>query len=343
MKVIIDDKIPFIKGVLDEVADVLYLPADEITSAMVREADALIVRTRTKCNRELLEGSCVRFIATATIGYDHIDDQYCRENGIFWVNSPGCNANSVAQYIASALISLFGDDLSSKKIGLVGVGNVGKAVASVCRKLGMMVLLNDPPRAEIEGNEGFLPLSVLCNECDIISFHALLTMDGRYKTFHMADEDFFSALKPGITLINAARGEIIDTQALKRAIADGIIERCVLDCWEYEPNIDLELLNCVDIATPHIAGYSADGKANATTQCVRAISRFFNLKMDDWRVETLPDTDCKAKSADFVEAVKLSYNILFDDAKLRNSPSDFEKIRGGYPIRREMEYYLEVD
>ena len=328
MKVVIDDKIPFIKGVLDDVAQVEYLSSELITSKTVCDADALIIRTRTKCNEKLLENSRVKFIATATIGYDHIDDIYCREKGIIWVNSPGCNANSVAQYIAAALVTLYGEDLCSKKIGLVGVGNVGKAVSNVCKKLGLTVLHNDPPRAEKEGVEGFSSLQEICRECDIISFHTLLSMEGIHKTYHLADDNFFANVRQGVTLINAARGEVVDSEALKSAIKRGLIKNCVLDCWENEPNIDLELLNLVDIATPHIAGYSADGKANATSQCVQAISRFFHLGLDDWRVKALPDVENKTTSKNFVKAIKSSYYILSDDDLLRSTPKNFENIRG---------------
>lgn len=340
MKVVIDDKIPFIKGVLEDVAQVKYLSSELITAEAVRDADALIIRTRTKCNEKLLESSSVQFIATATIGYDHIDDAYCKERGITWVSSPGCNANSVAQYVAAALVSLYGDEVRDKKIGLVGVGNVGKAVSAICKRMGMTVLHNDPPRAKKEGEAGFSSLQEICQECDIISFHTLLSKEGEYKTYHMADDNFFANVKHGITLINAARGEVVDTIALKAAIRAGKINKCVLDCWENEPNIDLELLKLVDIATPHIAGYSADGKANATTQCVQAISRFFNLGLDHWRVEALPDLDNKGECNTLTEAIKSSYDILSDDKLLRVNPKNFEKIRGGYPIRREVDYFL---
>lgn len=342
MKVVIDDKIPFIKGVLESVAQVVYLSSELITSEAISDADALIIRTRTRCTHQLLEGSNVRFIATATIGYDHIDREYCQRKGITWVNSPGCNANSVAQYVAAALIHLFGDELPSKKIGIVGVGNVGKAVSAVCERLGMTVLHNDPPRVEREKITDFFSLPELCQECDVISFHTLLSMSGEHKTFHLADDTFFKQLKKGITLINAARGEVMDTNALKEAIKSEKVGSCVLDCWENEPNIDTDLLSLVDIATPHIAGYSADGKANATMQCVQALSKFFQLGLDNWLVTNLPIPANVIPANDFKRAVEVSYDIMKDDAALRQSPSDFERLRGNYSIRREMEYYLSL-
>ena len=189
LKIIIDDYIPYIKGALDGVAEVRYLPHKEITPETVKDADALIVRTRTRCDEALLSGSKVRFIASATIGYDHIDAGYCLANGIEWTNAPGCNALSVAQYVASAL-SFWSNrrdkKLSDLTIGIVGVGAVGSKIASVSEGFGMKVIQNDPPRAEKEGGDGFVSLDDVCEQADVITFHTLLDVAGKYKTFHMA-------------------------------------------------------------------------------------------------------------------------------------------------------------
>ena len=220
MKIIVDNKIPYIQKAIERIADeVVYIPGKDFTPELVRDADALIIRTRTHCNRELLEGSQVKFIATATIGFDHIDTEYCRKAGITWANAPGCNSASVAQYIESvlALLKLVkGKELHKMCIGIVGVGNVGGKIIDVAQKQGMRVLLNDLPREEKEGNTNFCSLEQIARECDVITFHVPLYKDGKYKTFHLADEVFFRSLKRKPVIINTSRGEVIETQALCR-------------------------------------------------------------------------------------------------------------------------------
>ena len=337
MTFIIDEKIPYIKGVLEPYSEVVYLPGDKISRQDVRNADGLIIRTRTFCNAALLEGSRVRFIATATIGYDHIDTAFCQEQGIVWANAAGCNAQSVAEYIASAVVSFslkYKFDLRSKTIGIVGVGNVGRRVAALSEMLGMKVLLNDPPREEREGENNFVSLKQIKEEADIITFHTPSTKEGKYATYHLVDDLFFSDLNKKPVIINSARGEIIDTAALKNAITGEKLSGVVIDCWENEPEIDLDLLAKVDIGTPHIAGYSADGKANATSMSVQAVSRFFHLGLDDWEVDSLPVQENPVVE-DTSRAVLDSYDILQDDARLRSDPALFEELRGNYPFRRD--------
>ena len=282
MKIIIDDKIPYIREALTALVDEpIFLPATKIDKAQVKDADALIVRTRTLCNEDLLKGSKVQFIATATIGYDHIDTDYCERAGIVWTNAPGCNASSVAQYVHACLLLLLREKeftLKGKSIGIVGVGNVGRKVAKVAQQLGMHVLLNDPPRQAVEGDEGFASLQQIAEECDVITFHTPLNRTGEYKTFHLADEAFFRQLKKQPILINTSRGEVVDAQALSDALDKGLIADAILDVWEGEPNIDTTLLYKVFVGTPHIAGYSADGKANATRMSLDALCRHFKLK-----------------------------------------------------------------
>ena len=292
MKIIIDKNIPYIKGALDGKTEVEYLTYKEMTPEAVRDADALIIRTRTKCNHKLLEGSKVKIIATATIGYDHVDTKYCDENRIKWANAPGCNALSVTQYMASVLIHLAENnkfDLSSKTLGIVGVGNVGSRVAKLAEGFGMKVLLNDPPRAREEGEEQFVSLKEIAEKADIIAFHPFLNFEGIDKTYHLADDNFFNSLKRKPIIINASRGEVVETSALKKAMKNDLVSDVVLDCWENEPNIDLELLENVVISTPHIAGYSADGKANATTQSVQSVSCIYIFGLDSWEPNALPD------------------------------------------------------
>jgi erythronate-4-phosphate dehydrogenase len=351
MKIIIDNKIPYIKGALEPFADVVYLPGSETTPEHVKNADAIVTRTRTICNEKLLTGSTVKFIATATIGYDHIDADYCSRAGVAWTNAPGCNSKSVEQYIASTLIVLSqeqGFKLEDKTIGIVGVGNVGSKVAKLCELLGMRVLLNDPPRARVEGNEGFVCLDEILEKADIITLHTPLNMDGEDKTFHLADGSLFSKTKRNPVIINSCRGEVVDTESLKDALKDGVVSGAVIDCWEHEPLIDTELLNLTILATPHIAGYSKDGKANGTSMSVQALSRFFNLGVDDWQcqnielpnsVEIKVDGRDKSEQQIFEEAILATYDIREDDNRLRNSVETFEKQRGDYPVRREFTSY----
>lgn len=351
MKFIIDDKIPYIQGALEPFGDVLYLSGPNTTPDIAKDADAIITRTRTICNEELLAGSTVKMIATATIGYDHIDTDYCEGAGIKWTNAPGCNSKSVEQYIASALFVLAGKkgfELKGKTIGVVGVGQVGSKVARVCALFGMNVLLNDPPRARAEGLDRFCSLEKIKAEADIITLHVPLQMQGEDATFHLADRRFFSSLKRKPILINSCRGEVLDTQAAKQAIREKLISGLVVDCWENEPDLDLELLNLVDLATPHIAGYSKDGKANGTSMSIQALSRFFSLGIDEWTAQEveLPDNtiielDGAALSDEalLAKAVLATYDIRTDDADLRRQPELFEKWRGDYPIRREYPVY----
>jgi len=351
VKIVVDKKIPFVKGVLEKYADVVYLEGREISRTDLLNADALIVRTRTKCNRELLEGTSVRFIASATIGFDHIDAAFCESRKIFWTNAAGCNSSSVQQYIAGALVYLSekqGLTLEDKTIGIVGVGNVGSKVAKLCRSIGMKVLLNDPPRERQEGSGGFVPFDTIVEKSDIITLHVPLNHEGIDKTFHMGDEGFFSRLRKDQVLINSSRGEVVDTGALKSSRRQGRLSACVLDVWEHEPEIDRELLDLVDIGTPHIAGYSADGKANGTSMSVQALSRFFGLDLNAWVPDTVPppertiiELNCSGlnRQAIFGRLVRHTYDILADDRRLRESPQTFEKQRGEYPLRREFTEY----
>lgn len=338
MKIVIDNKLPFIKGVFEPLAQVVYASGDSIDADMVEDADAIITRTRTLCNKSLLHNSKVKYIATATIGYDHIDAAYCKTNNIAWNNAPGCNADAVVQYVFSALSHLAKREkfaLKDKVLGVVGVGNVGKRVAAFAVSLGMKVLLNDPPRAEKEGGESFVDLQTLQQKADIITFHTPLIKTGKHMTYHLCDAAFLSFITRKPIIINASRGEVCSGEALKDAIDSQLLCATVIDCWENEPTIDQELLTKVDIATFHIAGYSLEGKANATTSAVRQISRFFNLNLDNWSVG-LPDKEFSfEKDIEPLKEVELSYPIMDDDALLRSNPKDFEIMRGEYKFRRE--------
>lgn len=347
MKIIIDDKIPYIRGAFEKVAEVVYLPGSKTTPEIVKDADAIVTRTRTICNEKLLAGSSVKFIATATIGYDHIDTDYCDEAGINWTNAPGCNSKSVEQYIASTLMVLAERkklQLKDLCIGVVGVGNVGSKVANVSRLLGMKVLLNDPPRERTEGSASFVSLDTVKNEADIITLHVPLNLKGEDATFHLGNNAFLSSLKRKPILINSCRGEVIETNAVKAALKTGQISGFVCDCWENEPDIDLELLAMTELATPHIAGYSKDGKATGTQMSVHAISDYFGLGLNNWRPKGVelpanPIIELDGTSLNeqdiISKAILSTYNIRNDDQAFRNKPSEFEQLRGDYPTRRE--------
>ncbi|HTP12785.1 MAG TPA: 4-phosphoerythronate dehydrogenase PdxB [Bacteroidota bacterium] len=351
MKVVIDKDIPFLAGVLDRHATVVSRAGSAITKNDVQDADALIVRTRTLCNAGLLQGTKVRFIASATIGFDHIDTKFCEANGVQWTNAAGCNSSSVQQYVAAALFHLSNKldvELARTTIGIVGVGNVGSKIARFCSAIGMRVLLNDPPRERREGKGDFVPLETVVAESDILTFHVPLNRDGPDKTVHLIDRQMLSKMNPRQILINTSRGEVADTAALKSALRTRSLAAAVVDVWEDEPAIDTDLLNLVTIGTPHIAGYSADGKANGTAMSVRALSRYFHLGMDTWFPDGVPEPgdpvialDCAGlkRQKVFCKLVTRTYDILADDQRLRNSPASFEHQRAAYPLRREFPAY----
>lgn len=347
MKVIADDKIPFLKGVLEPFTDVEYLPSNKITRDIIKDCDALLIRTRTLCNAQLLEGTNIKFIGTATIGYDHIDTDFCNKAGITWKNAPGCNSGSVYQFVASVLVQLAkrnGFSLKDRSLGVVGVGHVGSKVVRLGELLGMHVYLCDPPRVRNENLCGFISLEGILRECDIISFHVPLKHTEPDKTFHMIDRNMLDHLNPGTILINTSRGEVADTDTVKEALRSGKLKDIVLDVWENEPTIDPELMQMAAIATPHIAGYSADGKANGTSMIVREFSNFFNLGIDAWETSEIPlpdkpeiTIDCTGRKDEEIiaSAILATYDVLKDDKRLRATPGDFEKQRGTYPLRRE--------
>lgn len=350
IKIVVDNKIPFIQGVLDEVANVKYLPGKLITREDIMDADALLIRTRTRCDETLLKGTSVKFIASATIGFDHIDTTYCESNGIVWTNASGCNSGSVKQYIASALAEIIGIEKKSFEditLGIVGVGNVGTKVARMAKALGIKTLLNDPPRERIEGKGNFTDLETLVAQSDIITLHVPLSHQGIDKTVHLANADFFGKMQPGAWFINSSRGEVMRSESLASALRSGQIRGAAIDVWENEPQIDQNLLKLVHLATPHIAGYSADGKANGTAMSVQSISRFFNLEVDRWQPKSVPQPvqselviDCKSKSKEdiFREITLFAYNISNDSDRLKASLETFEQQRENYPIRREPEH-----
>ena len=341
LKIVADKAIPFLEGVFDPYADMTYLPGDKIGPEDVRDADVLMVRTRTKCNADLLEGSKVKFIATATIGTDHIDFPYCDSKGIVVRNAPGCNAGGVMEYVFSALYGLASRksiSLQGDTIGIIGVGHVGSLIERMGRALGFKILKCDPPRAEAEGSFGFCDLEYLLQNSQIVTLHVPLNETTR----GMADSEFFSLMQPGAFFINAARGEVVCDDALKAAIPK--LGPVIIDTWNHEPDIDLDLMDKVAIATPHIAGYSYQGKQNGTAAAVRAVAHYFGITE---LYEFFPKTDLPENEAvkldlkglnqgEIASVLQYNYPIFTDDFMLRLNPENFDKLRSEYNYRREV-------
>jgi erythronate-4-phosphate dehydrogenase len=378
MKIVADGNIPFVRECFSSIGEVEVVGGREITREVVADAEALLVRSITAVNEGLLSGSKVRFVATATIGFDHIDVEYLRRRNIGFASAPGSNANSAAEYVVAALLEVGQEnnvELEGKSIGIIGVGNVGSRVAKKCAALGMEVRLNDPPlqrykshspegqeehrgfesallRVEqFTGKSEFLPIEELF-ECDFITLHTPLTFEGADKTHHLGDDRFFRSLREGCVFVNASRGGVVDSGALKRGILGGRLGAIVLDVWENEPDIDVELLRMVDIGTPHIAGYSLDGKIAGMIMIYEAACAYFGVGAEHGIEDFLPEAgvpelrvDAAAGSEQeaLMGAVRAVYDVRRDDALLREirecragkAGEFFDNLRKEYPVRRE--------
>jgi len=375
MKIICSTNVPYAEEAFRPLGDLTILAPNEITADRVRDADMLVIRSTLRANRALLEGSRVRFVGTATIGTDHMDLAYLDQAGITWCAASGCNANSVAEYITTALLCLgqrHGFTLSGKTIGVVGVGNVGRLVVQKAQALGLRVLQNDPPRCAAENNPIFLPLEQVLAEADILTLHVPLTRTGPYPTWHLADKRFFEQLKPGIILLNAARGAAMDSDAFlaaksPAARAPGKVAYAVLDTWEGEPVFRTDVMARADIATPHIAGHSFEGKVMGTVMMYHAVCRFLGIE-PTWTPESRPLPEGRLPSDSLlppplVPEIRLDpaglsdeaalwrivqpvYDIEADDRRLRAGAAadpqargeHFEKLRRNYPIHREFRF-----
>ena len=337
-QVVIDKGIPFLEGVFPPEINAIYLSPEEITAEAVREADALFVRTRTRINEELLRGSKVRFVATATIGFDHIDQDYCRQAGIHWVSCPGCNAQAVCDYVEEAIAtySAASDSPQSGRpiggtpsysspcerpiIGIIGYGHVGKLVAQMAERKGYRVLLSDPPLGI------GLSLQEIAPQCDVLTFHTPLTYEGEHATYHLCNADILRLCKPNALIINAARGGIIDEQALLSCLSPlaSSPHRLIaaIDCWENEPNINTALLEKVNLASFHIAGYSIQGKMRASEMCLRAFCEFFSLPILSINKKVVPLQGDSAPG----------WLCRISD-QLKAQPENFEQLRKNYPLR----------
>lgn len=329
MKVIIDSAIPYIKGVLEPYAEVDYLPSSEIMAKSVKECDALIIRTRTRCDKALLDNSKVKFIATATIGTDHIDIPYCLSKRIIIASAGGCNARGVLQWVAASLKYVCMTDNRSPQdytLGVVGVGNVGSLVVEYAKLWGFNVMACDPPRAKREGGE-FYPIEELAAKCDIITLHTPLDST----TKHLVNGQLLDIMGGNTTIINASRGAVVDNnEIVKRS------NRYIFDVWENEPNITPDVLQRSALATPHIAGYSKQGKANATAMSVRALASFFGFPLLTWYPSDItPTTPKEIEWSELCNTIDDYCPILEQTTQLKSHPESFEDMRNNYDYRNE--------
>ncbi len=332
MKIVLDKYIPYVAEVLLPYAEVLALDPLDITPEAVHDADALIIRTRTQCNEALLAGSKVQFIATATIGFDHIDADYCTAHNIHWVSCPGCNAQGVADYVETAINTLVETPyMASPKtptIGIIGCGHVGSKVAAMAQHKGYRILISDPPR-EAQGEIQGTPLMQIAKEADIITFHTPLSKEGNHPTYHLVSSAFFAHCKPHALIINAARGGVIDEKALLDFLNTHPQAEAVIDCWEGEPIINQALLQRAAIATFHIAGYTVEGKYNASRMCLEAWIQHFNIE------SSIATSLLQALQANYQPSLmpQVGFDIQQTSLALKEAPEIFESLRKQYVLR----------
>ncbi len=354
MKIVADENIPYVADAFGHLGDVTACPAAAITPSAVRDAHILLVRSVTRIDETLLGSASVRFVGTATIGVDHVDTDFLRDRGIAFASAPGSNANSVSEWVMAGLLAIASDRgfrLSEQSLGIVGAGNVGRRVHEKARALGMRTLLNDPPRARREGPEAFVPLDRLLAESTIVTLHVPLYRTGPDRTLGMADRTFFERLRPGAAFLNSSRGAVVNESALTAARAQGRPGAVLLDVWADEPAIAPATVACTDLATPHIAGYSFDGKVGGTRMIYEAACQCFGVSVTWDAAAALPPPDvpettvsCAGRTADSIldEAVRAVYDIRSDDRRLRSisemPPNEigpyFTELRRSYPRRR---------
>lgn len=351
MKTVVAETVLFGKEAFETLGDVAVVPDRQIRPEHLKDADALIIRSKTNVTAELLEGSAVRFAGTATAGFEHMDTAALDARGVAWTAAPGCNADSVADYITAALLHLStrrGIPLEGRTLGIIGAGQVGLRVARRASALGLRVLLNDPPRAAREGNKQFTELPVLLAESDIVTLHVPLVAEPPWPTLRLADERFFARMKPGAVFINTARGRALDGDALRAALSSGNISQAVLDVWDPEPGIRTDLLAATAIGTPHIAGYSYEGRLNGTVQVYREACRVVSAAPVWHPAPPAPpdlelDPSGKSDLEVLAEAARAVYDIAADDAALRAAAAagearlaaSFDRLRSAYRERRE--------
>lgn len=353
MKIVADLNIPFVKEAFNDFGEIELISGREISSKNLKDADILLVRSVTKVNKELLDASKVKFVGTATIGVDHIDIEYLKNNNIYFTSAPGSNADSVAEYVVSGILNLskkYDFDIKDKKVGIIGVGNVGSRVKNRMEILGVECLLNDPPKKRETNNEIYLPLDKVLENSDIITVHVPLNISGIDRTLHLINDEFITKMKNNSILINTSRGKIMNELSLRKN--RGKLLALVLDVWETEPEVNIETLEITDIATPHIAGYSFDGKVRGTEMLYHSLCDFFK-KEKKWH-----KTDFIKPKNELVINLKDSYDIIFDavnsaypimrddkilkeikNIKVEERAGFFDNLRKNYPTRREFYNY----
>lgn len=363
-RLLVDSSLPYLQNSLDDIADAVYLSSSEITreNILAHHAEGLLIRSVCHCNRELLEETPVRFIATATAGIDHIDQDYCKKKRIVVENAPGCNARSVAQYLFAALSEISmceGRPVNIDLLGVVGVGHVGREVLHYAKAFGMKTIASDPPRALKEGNNSFVSFEQVLEAADIVTFHVPITQEGSHPTFHMLDAQSLSLLRKNPLLVNAARGAIVKTSDLLEALENKLLKGAIIDCWEGEPNISIELLKQAKRATPHIAGFSANGKARGSRMICKAMCHFFGLGQIGKGNSELGCSSILAKIAppplenpiidasrfgDYTleEAITHTIDLARTEEILRDKPIQFEMHRVNYRYHYEPEAYTIV-
>ncbi len=355
MRIVADENIPLLDAFFAGFGDIRRYPGRTLDRAAVADADVLLVRSVTKVNRELLEGTPVRFVGTCTIGTDHLDLDYFKEAGIQWSSAPGCNARGVVDYVLGSLLTLAeieGADLTQRTYGVVGAGQVGGRLIKVLRGLGWNVLVCDPPRQAEEGGD-YVSLDELISRCDVISLHTPLIKTGDLRTWHLFDRARLQQLKQGTWLINAARGPVVDNSALRGVLLEREDLQAVLDVWEEEPLVDVGLAELCVISTPHIAGYSLDGRQRGTAQIYQALCAYLDQAPSIHLDDLLPRPWLAHVTLDAATDPAWALNMLCrgvydprrDDADFRRSlmgnassqRQAFDALRKHYPPRREIE------
>jgi erythronate-4-phosphate dehydrogenase len=336
MKLMIDDAVWGFKEIFSDFGEIITLPGREIDRQSLMDCEILIVRSRTKVNKELLEGTKVQFVGSTVAGLDHIDETYLQENNITFASAQGCNANAVVEYVISALANLANDysfDLSSKTLGIIGVGNVGSRLDFKAKKLGITTLLNDPPRQEIEGNEGFFDLNTALS-ADIVTFHAPLIFSGLYPTHNLLGSHNFDLITENTILINTARGGIIDENLWEKTKT----KANVIDCWVDEPNINSKLQSSAYWATPHIAGHSIDAKFMGSYMIYKDLCSFTKTPLKS-EVEHLINPEVVTINENTLhETLRAIYPFIDDDKAIKDI-SNFEDYRRNYPERFEWKHF----
>lgn len=355
MHILADENIPLVDEFFAGLGEIRRMPGRSINRAALENVDLLLVRSVTRVDRELLDGTAVKFVGTCTIGTDHLDLDYLEQAGIDWASAPGCNARGVVDYVLGSLLALAelrGDTLAQRSYGVVGAGEVGGRLVEVMRGLGWDVRVCDPPRQAREAG-GFVSLDEVLAECDVVSLHTPLNMGGDWPTFHLFDQERLSNLRPGAWLINASRGAVVDNVALRDVLLQRPDIDAVLDVWEGEPQVDVELAGLCRIATPHIAGYSLDGKLRGTAQIYAAFCAVRSLEpavelaqlMPGAALTELTFASCTEPADMLATLCRAVYDPRRDDADFRRSlvgdearrRAGFDLLRKRYPARREID------